>query len=230
MAATGDPMTHPHEITTERHRSERRRRRTLGLFASLALLAGLVLAGPMAAPASAAPVIDAQSIVLDISATCEKGNVNITYDGTGIDRQAVDFTSEDGTHLDLFDVPAYRSDYDGLEYILTKAGSERGRNQPVPAPGTRLGVYVMLGDAVPTAANAEFFLLYRCDGQRNDRGGDNVVLQQCVGPYGTCPKTAVEALAPPTTTTTEPVPMTSTTSPSTPPAATPVVATPTFAG
>ena len=224
-------MTTTLEIRAGHHpAAERRPRRTLGLLAAVALLAGLVLAGPIATPASAAPVIDAQSIVLDISATCERGNVNITYYGTGIDREAVDFTSEDGTHLDLFDVPAYRSDYDGLEYILTKAGSERGGNQPIPAPGTRLGVYVMLGDAVPTAANAEFFLLYRCDDQRNDRGGENVVLQQCVGPYGTCPKSAVEALAPPTTTTTEPAPTTSTPAPATSPPATPVVVAPTFTG
>jgi hypothetical protein len=67
-----------------------------------------------------------------------------------------------------------------------------------------LGVYVSLGASPPVATNGEFFLLYRCDSQRNDRGGANVVLETCFGDLGTCPKTAAEALAPETTTTTAP--------------------------
>jgi hypothetical protein len=177
-------------------------------------------------PAAASPIIDARAIDLDVSATCEHGNVDITYDANGVERQIVDFTSQAGTVLDHFETAAYDPNFDGTEYILTKAGSNRAGNQPVPVPGTVLGVYVTLGSNPPSATNGEFFLLYRCDDQRNDRGGANEVLQTCVGDYGTCPKTAVEALAPTTTTTTP------TTSPPVP-AATPaaaVTAVPTFTG
>lgn len=205
----------------------RRFRTTVGsLLAASAAVLGLLATS--ATPAAASPVIDAQAIALDISATCERGNVNITYDANGVERQMVDFTSEAGTVLDLFETPAYDPDYDGTEYVLTKAGSNRGGNQPVPASGTVLGVYVTLGSSPPSATNGEFFLLYRCDDQRNDRGGANEVLQTCVGDYGTCPKTAVEALAPATTTTTT-EPTTTTTVPAAPPA-TAVTAVPTFTG
>ena len=205
-----------------RHRSH-----TVGtiLVATVALVVALTASG---LPASASPIVDAQAIALDVSATCARGNVNITYDANGVERQVVDFTSETGTVLDLFDTDAYDPNFEGTEYILTKAGSNRGGNQPVPAPGTILGVYVTLGSSPPTATNGEFFLLYRCDDQRNDNGGANEVLQTCVGDFGTCPKTAAEALAPATTTTTEPT-VTTTPVPSAPPA-TAVTAAPTFTG
>lgn len=207
-----------------RHRS---RTVTSVVVAIVALAMGLATS---VAPAAASSVVDAQAIALDISATCERGNVNITYAANGVERQVVDFTSESGAVLDLFDTPAYDPDYDGTEYILTKAGSNRGGNQPVPAPGTVLGVYVTLGSSPPSATNGEFFLLYRCDDQRNDRGGANEVLLTCVGDLGTCPRTAVEALAPATTTTTTgPTTPTTVPVPSAPPA-TAVAAVPTFTG
>jgi hypothetical protein len=197
--------------------------------ASIALVVSLAAS---AVPAAASPIIVAQAIALDVSATCEHGNVNITYDANGVERQLVDFTSQTGTVLDHFETAAYDPNYEGTEYILTKAGSNRGGNQPVPAPGTVLGVYVTLGSNPPSATNGEFFLLYRCDDKRNDRGGANEVLQTCVGDYGTCPKTAVEALAP-ATTTTAPTTTTSPPVPAAPPAAPPaaaVTAVPSFTG
>lgn len=205
------------------------------LLALVVLTVGAVAgSGLSAPPAGASSVVEAEGIALDISATCQQGNVNITYEANGVQRQLVTFTSEDGTILDLFDSPAYQPDFSGTEYILTKAGSQRGGGQPVPAPGTVLGVYITLGSSPPVATNGEFFLLYRCDSRRNDRGGANVVLQTCTGDLGTCPKTAAEALAPETTTTTAPA-TTSTPPPTTaPPAvaapAAAVTATPTFTG
>jgi hypothetical protein len=199
--------------------------------AAVSLVIGAITAsGVVATPAGASSVVEAEGITLDISATCQQGNVNITYEAHGVQRQIVTFTAEDGTVLDLFDTPAYQPDYVGTEYILTKAGSQRGGGQPVPDAGTILGVYVNLGESPPVATNGEFFLLYRCDSRRNDRGGDNVVLQTCTGDLGTCPTTAAEALAPATTTTstsTAPPP-----GPEAPPAgpARPVVVTPTFTG
>lgn len=178
----------------------RRLRRCVSAWVALAALLVVVVLSGGPAPAGASDVVEAQGIALDISTTCTRGNVNITYAANGVQRQVVEFTSEDGRVLDLFDSEAYDPNYEGTEYILTMAGSTRGGNQPVPPRGTRLGVYVTLGVSPPTAANGEFFLLYRCDDQRNDRGGDNEVLSTCVGDYGTCPRTAREAIDASTTT------------------------------
>ncbi|MBI2705878.1 MAG: hypothetical protein HYX32_11405 [Actinobacteria bacterium] len=168
----------------------------------IAIVTSVVLVSIQAAPASASPIVEANSVALDISATCERGNVNINYTtGGSIDRQTVNFTSGTGTVLDTFESDVYGPTYDGTEYILTKAGSQRGGGQAQPPAGTILAVYVTLGAAPPVATNAEFFLLYRCDVARNDRGGQNTVLDTCVGDYGTCPKTAQEALAAGSTTT-----------------------------
>lgn len=212
---------------------------TRRILAVAAVVATAVVASTQALPASASPVVEAHSVVLDISATCERGNVNISYTTGGtIERQTVNLTSETGTLLDTFEADVFGPTYDGTEYILTKAGSQRGGNQPVPPTGTVLGVYVTLGTAPPVATNAEFFLLYRCDSQRNDRGGQNTVLATCVGDYGTCPQTAQQALTPATTTTQAPADSTvpPTTSPdlssgtTSAPAATAVVALPRFTG
>ncbi|MEZ5141049.1 MAG: hypothetical protein R2726_00800 [Acidimicrobiales bacterium] len=150
-------------------------------------------------------------IALSISADCEQGDVQITYNADGVARQAVTFTSQAGTVLDAFEADAYKPVYDGTEYILTDAQAIRPglpQPRPVPAAGSVLGVYVTLGETPPVATNAEFFLLYRCDTQRNDKGGNNVVLMTCVGDYGTCPKTAEEATATPATEPSTTVPAT----------------------
>lgn len=175
-------------------------------------------------PADASSLVEAKSIALSRSANCVQGDVEITYSANGVSRQAASLTSDSGATLDQYETAAYQPVYDGTEFILTQANV-------APAAGTVLGVYVTLGNTPPTAENAEFFLLYRCDTMRNDRGGTNVVLMTCVGDYGTCPKTAQEALAPP------PTQPTTADSPTTaPPAgdqsapAQPVVATPRFTG
>jgi hypothetical protein len=166
----------------------------------------LVCVGSLAfltvAPASASSLVEAEAIALSQTATCSFGDVEITYSANGISRQAAMFTSENGDVLDEFETAAYQPDYDGTEFILTDAAANRAglpNPPPVPDDGTVLGVYVTLGNTPPTAANAEFFLLYRCDSVRNDRGGANEVLMTCVGDYGTCPQTAQEALTTPTT-------------------------------
>lgn len=224
------------------------RHRTPGVRHRVALalaLACLAVVAVPAAPASASPIIDAQAIALSTTATCEDGDVEITYAADGVERQAAQLTSEDGTLLDAFESPAYQSVYTGSEYILTTVGTDRGvpidPPPAVPTAGTVLGVYVTLGSTPPTADNGEFFLLYRCDTTRNDRGGDNVVLLTCVGDYGTCPTTAQEALAPEPTTTSSTT--SSTTTPGEPPSsageaapaaaappARPVVAQPRYTG
>jgi len=181
------------------------RLRRASRWAVLLVVASVVFVFPHVAPASASAIVEANSVALDISATCERGNVIINYTtGGSIGRQTANLTSENGTVLDTFESAVYGPEFDGSEYILTKAGSQRGGVKPVPPAGAILGVYVTLGTAPPTPINAEFFVLYRCDTQRNDRGGHNTVLKTCIGDYGTCPQSAQEALAEATTTTTQP--------------------------
>ena len=147
------------------------------------------------APVAAAEPIDALGVTLPGSASCEFGDVDVEYAASGVDRQAVQFTAEDGAVLDRFETPAFQPDYVGVEHILTAVGAEPGTSQVVPAAGTRLGVYVQIGAGAPSAAStAEFFVLYRCTPEGNDDGGTNEVLETCVGDYGTCPRTAEEAL------------------------------------
>ena len=59
---------------------------------------------------------------------------------------------------------------------------------PQPPPNTLIGAYATVGDAVPTAANtAEFFVYYNCTTRQ--------VLLSCFGPFGSCPRTALQAAA-----------------------------------
>jgi hypothetical protein len=164
------------------------------VLGTLSLVVGTGLA--TSGPASAAGTIDAQAIALASSASCRYGDVDITYAAAGVTDASVSFTSADGAVLDAYADAAYQSDYVGTEHVLTEADT--------PAVnGTILGVYVWVGTAPPSAATTgEFFVLYRCDGSSDSGGGANEVLETCVGPYGSCPRSADEALDPSTTTTT----------------------------
>jgi hypothetical protein len=160
--------------------------------AVLALAAAVVPTTPVAA----AEPIDALGVALAGSASCEFGDVDVEYAARSVDRQAVQFTSDDGAVLDRFEAGAYQSDYIGVEHILTAVAAEPDTtSQEVPAAGTRLAVYVQIGAGAPSpASTAEFFILYRCAPQGNDDGGGNEVLETCVSDYGTYPRTAQEAL------------------------------------
>lgn len=160
-------------------------------------------------PAGAAGPIVARGVALAGSASCGYGDIDITYDANGVDAQRVQFTAADGSTLHAFEDLAYDPNFHGTEHILSETKTP-------PPPGTVVAVNVLVGHLPPTAATtAHFFLLYRCDARSNDEGGTNAVLQTCVGDYGACPQTAKEALA---------------AGPTSPPAATPVVARPTYSG
>jgi hypothetical protein len=150
-------------------------------------------------PAAAAAPIEARGVALAGSASCSFGDVDVDYAASGVDRQHVTFTSEDGSVLDEFESGAYQADYVGVEHILTAVAAEPDTtSQVVPAPGTALGVYVRIGAGQPSPeTTAEFFVLYRCTADGNEAGGDNEVLQTCVGDDGTCPRSAGQALAVP---------------------------------
>lgn len=172
----------------------RRRGRASVLAAFVAALVLAVAWITPSSPASAAGTMDAQAIALASSASCLYGDVDITYAAAGVSDASVSFTAADGSVLDTYAGAAYQSAYVGTEHVLTEADAPA-------ANGTILGVYVWVGTAPPSAATTgEFFVLYRCDGSSESGGGNNEVLQTCVGPYGTCPKSAYEALNPSATT------------------------------
>lgn len=153
------------------------------------LVAGTVVADGAPVGAQSTSTVVAESVALSSSASCRYGDVEITYRATGAERQSVAFTSVEGAVLHDFETKAYASDYSGLEYILTEA------DEPPPA-GTVVAVYASVGTTPADAATtAEFFVLYSCDPTKNSAGGANRVLWTCVGPYGTCPRTAEEAVA-----------------------------------
>ena len=155
---------------------------------ALALAAPAALAGPAGGQATGTAVT-AQGVALQPSASCRFGDVDVTYTAQGAQTQTATFSAVDGATLATFDTDAYQPDFVGTEHILTEADTP-------PAPGSVVAVYVAIGTTPPEAGTTgEFFVLYQCDSERSDKGGTNTVLATCVGPYGTCPTTAAEALA-----------------------------------
>lgn len=162
------------------------RRIFIGGLSAVALLLGAVLV--TAAPAGAATGITATSV--DLSATganCGRADLDIgmtvtsaTTNETGL------ITNEAGDTLGQFDNDNDWNPFDGVY---------EGYGQPVSpdqAEGTIIGSYASIGTVPFTSSNtAEWFVLYAC----SDTEGANVVLYSCYGDLGTCPTTAVEALA-----------------------------------
>lgn len=146
----------------------------------MALAALLVGTAGWSVPAEAA-TIEAQAVALSTSATCWLGDIEVTYAGSGLERQITTFTAEDGTVLDTYDVAAFAPEHQGREYILSQADGAR------PAPGTIVAVHVTIGTSPPGPDTGEFFLAYRCDSRPNAQGGANQVLYSCTGSFGTCP-------------------------------------------
>ncbi len=166
--------------------------RTARIAARLAALVVIVIATfTVAAPAGGATgtTVTAQGVALQPSASCRFGDVDVTYAATGAETQSATFSAADGTVLHHFDTAAFQPDFVGTEHVLTEADAP-------PAPGTVVAVHVAIGTTPAQATTTgEFFVLYQCDSERTDKGGTNTVLATCVGPYGTCPTTAAEALA-----------------------------------
>lgn len=159
----------------------RPQRLVLRTVAALALVAGAALAQT---PAVGAAPIDAQAVTLSASASCRLGDVEVTYEGSGLERQVTTFTAEDGTVLDRYDVEAFASEHAGLEYILSQVDGVE------PPAGTVVAVHVTIGASPPGPGTGEFFIAYRCDTRPNAEGGANEVLFTCTGDHGTCPTSA----------------------------------------
>lgn len=164
---------------------------------ALAALTLTTLLSAVAAPALA-DTPDAGSIELAPSASCRYGDVDITYAANGATRRRVTFTAADGTVLSEAEGASLGPDFSGTEHVLADATTDQ------PA-GSLLAVHVTVGTTPPTTeSTAEFFVLYRCTPASNTRGGANTVVQECHGPFGTCPTTAAGAVADPAPSTTAP--------------------------
>lgn len=174
-----------------------------------------------AAPALAAPNVTANGVALAASASCAYGDVEIAYDASSVDQQAVTFTSTGGAVLQDRTTKAYQASFGGTERVLAEATAP-------PAAGTVVAVHVVVGSAPLTGSTAaEFTVAYRCDTTGNKGGGNNVVLWSCFGDLGACPRDADEALA--TAATPGAVPGAAA-APMPASVATPVIASPSFTG
>jgi hypothetical protein len=162
------------------------RRTIIGGLSAVVLVLGAVLV--TSAPAGAATGITATSVALSSEdANCTDADLDLgmvvtapTTNETGL------ITNAAGDTLGQFDNDNDWNPFDGVY---------AGYGQPVSpaqAEGTVIGSYASIG-SVPFASSntAEWFVLYEC----SDSPGGNIVLYSCYGDLGTCPTTAVEALA-----------------------------------
>lgn len=161
------------------------RRTIIGGLSAVLLVLGAVLV--TSAPAGAATGITATSVALNSGASCTGADLDLgmvvtapTTNETGL------ITNEAGDTLGQFDNDNDWNPFDGVY---------DGYGQPVSpdqAEGTVIGSYASIGSVPFDSSNtAEWFVLYAC----SDTEGANVVLYSCYGDLGTCPTTAVEALA-----------------------------------
>lgn len=157
------------------------RRALISLSAALALVAGVVVA--TALPASANAALSATSVALD-GANCGNADLAVGITDWTADNEAGLITNAAGDTLGSYDQSAGP----------TGTAEVAGIGQPVDPEqpdATVIGSYYTLGTTPLSSANtAEWFVLYSCGTE-----GDNVVLYSCFGDLGTCPTTAVEALA-----------------------------------
>ncbi len=140
------------------------------------LLGALALVAAM--PASA---VTALSVALDAGANCtSSADLQIAWSGAGMHEEFGMSTDRLGSVIGTFGPAASsNSDFSGTYQVpITTA-------QPDNAV---IGSYAWIGSNPPSASTAvEFFVLYNCS--------TRAVLQRCLGPYGTCPRTAAAGLA-----------------------------------
>jgi hypothetical protein len=159
------------------------RRALISLTAVLALTAGVVVASAL--PASANATITATSVALNANANCGDSSLDIGMTSGTVDTETGQKSDLNGVIGDsVFSQSSGFSDFDGVLEGYGIGSSD------LP-DGSLVGTYASIGEAPLTASSAaEWFVLYGCS-----TSGDNVVLYSCYGDLGTCPTTAVEALA-----------------------------------
>lgn len=135
--------------------------------------------------AHAASLATATSVGLSDSADCGHADLDLGIISGDVDRELGTATSGGGTTLRAFEQPS--TGLDGYDGVFVGYHIDLDSDQP---DGTIIGSYAYLGTTPPSSATtAEWFVLYKCGAD-----GTNQVLSTCFGDYGTCPRTAPEAL------------------------------------
>lgn len=135
--------------------------------------------------AHAASMATATSVALSSTASCSDADLDLGVTSGDVDRELGTATSATGATLALFEQTS--TGLDGYDGVFPGFNISLDAAQP---EGTIIGSYAYLGTTPPTAGStAEWFVLYRCAGE-----GSNQVLSTCFGDYGSCPRTARQAL------------------------------------
>lgn len=134
-----------------------------------------------ASPALAHGAATALALTLDASAGCSNGRIDITLNSSGANRESWRATNLEGATLVQGEGPT-----------SFPSGTSSGFFPQVFSPSqpanTLVGSYAYVGETPPDASNtAEFFVFYNCTTRQ--------IIESCFGPYGTCPKTAQQAVA-----------------------------------
>ena len=145
-------------------------------------LVGLAAAVPALAHAAAT----AQGVALNASASCTSGDLDLTLTTAGAAREYGLATNLAGATLNTFEqATPFLANFSGtfVDYQINPLAPS-----PPSAAANLIGSYAYVGTTPPLAATtAEFFVFYNCSTRQ--------VLSSCFGPYGTCPKTALQAQA-----------------------------------
>ena len=147
-----------------------------GILRIIAL--ALCAAMPLRAHASAT----AQGVALNAAAGCADASLNLTLTTNAASREFWQATNAAGNTLAQREQATLLSNFNG-----TFNNFQIGLTATEP-PNTRIASYAYVGSTPPSAADtAEFFVYYNCTTRQ--------ILLSCFGPYGTCPRTAVQAEA-----------------------------------
>ncbi|MDQ6619726.1 MAG: hypothetical protein M3Z31_08530 [Pseudomonadota bacterium] len=131
--------------------------------------------------ASPAFALSALSVDIDPAADCNsRADLVLSWSGAGLHDEFGVATDRSGSNIGTFGPSSSaNNDYSGGYQVPISTA------QPA---GSVIGSYAWVGSNPPTPATAiEFFVLYNCT--------TRAVLVRCLGAYGTCPKTALAALA-----------------------------------
>lgn len=143
----------------------------------------MLLALATGMPAIAHAAATAQGVALNVNAGCSNADLDLTLTTVGAIRELGQATNLAGATLYTFEQATVLGAFSG-----TYTGYTISPLAPAQPAATLIGSYAYVGTTPPTAATtAEFFVYYNCSTRQ--------VLLSCFGPYGTCPKTALQAQA-----------------------------------
>ena len=145
---------------------------------------GIARRQPAGMPPLAHAAATAQGVALNAGASCAAADLDLTLTTVGAVREFGLATNLAGTTLNTFEqATPFLGTFSGtfVDYQINPL-------TPPQSPQTLIGSYAYVGTTPPSAATtAEFFVYYNCSTRK--------VLLSCFRPYGTCPKTALQAQA-----------------------------------